>query len=367
VTVRYAGDLHLVAELDQPFGEDPELDLGAAEQRHHVDHEEDLARAGGIHGGSIEGEPRGLGVVVLSYGSSGVYRELLDSLWAEGVAKEDVLVVHNPAQAGEPDPELPAGCELLRTGRNLGYAGGMNRGVERISERGVELVLLLTHDARLRPGALGAMLEAAELAPGHGVLGPALVLADSGEPFSFGGVTRANGTTFHRKEAPGVGVDRIAACDWVDGGTMLVRRGAIERAGRFDERFWGYCEESDFCLRVSRAGFAVGVAVDAVAEQDPGGPKRPGAWAYLLTRNGAEYARRAAGWRGAATVEARAVWSVGLHLARSASRLVRRRPGGPGATWAVAVGTLRGALDFLRGRWGPPPANLPGMGDVGNA
>jgi GT2 family glycosyltransferase len=308
-----------------------------------------------------------LGIVVLSYGASGVYRELLDSLWAEGVEEGAVLVVHNPAAAGEPDPELPPGCELLRTDRNLGYAGGMNRGLERIAERGPELILLLTHDARLRPGALAELLGAAERAPGYGVLGPVLVLAGSGEPYSFGGITRASGTTFHRKSPPAVGEDRVAACDWVDGGTMLVRREAAAAAGSFDERFWGYCEESDFCLRVRRAGFGVGVAVGAIAEQDPGGPKRPGAWAYLLTRNGAEYARRAVGWRGALTVEVRAAYSAALHLGRTLVRCVRKRPGGPGETWAIAVGSLRGALDFLRRRWGPPPANLPGMGDVGNA
>jgi hypothetical protein len=45
---------------------------------------------------------------------------------------------------------------------------------------------------------------------------------------------------------------------------------------------------------------------------------------------------------------------------------VRRRPGGPREPWLLAVGTGRGAIDFLRGRWGPPPPGLPGMGDVSN-
>ena len=308
-----------------------------------------------------------LGVVVLTYGSSGVHRELLDSLWREGVAEEQVLVVHNPAVPDEPDPELPAGVELLRSERNGGYAGGMNQGLDRVAERGLGLVLLLTHDARLRPGALDALLRAARSAPAYGVLGPALVLAGSGEPHSYGGVTRASGTCTHRLAAPAVGADRVASCDWVDGGTLLVRAAAIEAGERFDERFWGYCEESDFCLRVERAGYRIGVAVDAIAEQDPGGAKRPGPYSYLLTRNGAEYARRAVGWRGPLAIEGRAVGYVAFALLRVLARLVRRRPGGVGEPWAVAVGTARGALDFLRRRWGPPPSDLPGMGDLSNA
>ena len=114
--------------------------------------------------------------VVLSYGSGGEYEGLLASLQVEGMAAERILVVHNPASPGEPDPALPPGCELMRASHNLGYAGGMNLGVARAQERGCELLLLLTHDARLRPGALAALLAAAERHPEYGVLGPALVL-----------------------------------------------------------------------------------------------------------------------------------------------------------------------------------------------
>jgi GT2 family glycosyltransferase len=306
----------------------------------------------------------GLGVAVLTYGDSGVHLSLLDSLWEEGLDPADVLVVHNPAVADEPDPERPAGCELIRTPRNLGYAGGMNVAIGALCERGAELLLLLTHDARLHPGSLTALLAAAD--PGFGVIGPALVLAGTGEPFSFGGITRWNGTCAHVRKRPAEVGAGVYSCDWVDGGTMLVRRQAVERAGGLDERFWGYCEESDFCLRVQRAGFKIGVALGAVADQEPGGAKRPGPWAYLLTRNGAEYARRAVGWRGAVTIEGRAAGYAVFCLLRVLVRCVRRRPGGAREPWAIAVGTARGGLDFLRRRWGPPPPNLPGMGDLSN-
>ncbi len=308
-----------------------------------------------------------IGAVVLAYGSGGEYAPLVDSLLAEGVPPASILVVHNPAEAGEAPPAVPPGCELLQAERNLGYAAGMNLGIARMSGRGHELLLLLTHDARLRSGALETLTGAAAQNPGFGVLGPALLLADTDQPFSFGGITRASGTAAHLRERPSEIDDGVAACDWVDGGTMLVRTAALDLTGGFDERFWGYCEESDLCLRMLRAGFGVGVVVDAFAEQAPGGPKRPGAWAYLQTRNGAEYARRAVGLRGAFTLEGRAVGLVAFNLARVLLRTVRRRPGGVREPWILAVGIARGAVDFLLRRWGPPPASLPGMGDVTNA
>lgn len=302
--------------------------------------------------------------IVLTYGESGVHRELMESLAAEGLGPERILVVHNPARPGEPDPAIPAGAHLIRSERNLGYAGGMNLGLASPLAAAADLVLLLTHDARLEPGALGRLVAAAAAHPDYGVLGPALVLAGSAEPFSFGGTTSRSGATEHRKERP---AGEVAECDWIDGGTMLLRRAALEQAGGFDERFWGYCEESDLCLRVRRQGFRVGVVLAAVAEQDPGGPKRPGAWAYLLTRNGAEYARRVAGRRGAMAAVGRALREILVLCARIVSRSFRSRPGGRREMWVRAVGVARGILDFLRGRWGPPPPGLPGMGDLNNA
>jgi N-acetylglucosaminyl-diphospho-decaprenol L-rhamnosyltransferase len=309
----------------------------------------------------------GVGVVVLTHGSGGEHAPLLASLIGKGVPATSIVVVHNPTRPGEPLPEVPEGCEAIQAEKNLGYAAGMNLGLARLRERGGwGRMLLLTHDALFHEGALEELVATGSREPGFGVLAPALVLPDDRGPFSYGGLTNRNGTTEHIRARPRGDGAGIAACDWVDGGTMLIAAEVFERVGDFDERFWGYCEESDLCLRARRAGWGVGVVLDAVAEQDPGGGRRPGVWSYLLTRNGAEYARRAVGPRGVVSALARASGTVLLSLARVPLRVVRRRPGGTREPWLLAVGTARGAIDFLRGRWGPPPASLPGMGDVKN-
>lgn len=306
-----------------------------------------------------------LGVVVLAYGAGGEYHAPLRTLAAEGVPPESIVVVHNPARRGEPSPVAADGIEVIQASHNLGYAAGMNLGIERQLERGVQLILLLTHDAGLRPGSVGALLDAARREPGYAVLGPALVLAGSDEPFSFGGVTRANGSVTHLREAPIAGGDGIAACDWVDGGTMLVRSDVLGAVGGFDERLWSYCEEADLCLRAKRAGYGIGVVLDATAEQAPGGSNRVSAWAYLLTRNGIVYGARAAGARGAVFMTSRALWISVEATTRAAARGLRLRRGDPAVPWAEAAGAMRGVVDALRRRWGPPP-RLPGPGDVTN-
>jgi GT2 family glycosyltransferase len=305
-----------------------------------------------------------LRAVVLTYGEGGEHRELLESLRREGLDRERVLIVHNPSAPGERAPG-ESGCETLLADHNLGYAAAMNLGIERQLERGAGLVLLLTHDARLRPGALAALLAAARAGAGFGALGPVLMRTGTETPYSFGGRDRGDGAVGHLTAA-GPAEHGIAACDWVDGGTILLRAAALRAAGGFDERLWSYTEEAELCLRIRRAGFRVGVVLAARADQDPGGPKRPGPWAYLTTRNGLAYARRSVGPRGVAFVLGRALAVIGYELLRAGVRATRLRPGDRGEPWAVAVGMARGIVDYFRGRWGPPPTTLPGASDMTN-
>ena len=60
--------------------------------------------------------------------------------------------------------------ELIRTGANLGFAGGNNVGIRRALERGADWMLLLNNDAVAEPGLPEALERAAEVRPDAGLL-----------------------------------------------------------------------------------------------------------------------------------------------------------------------------------------------------
>jgi GT2 family glycosyltransferase len=314
----------------------------------------------------MEGRPNSLaevslGIVVLTHGRSREAPELAAALLEEGVAPTGVVIVQNPTDPGDPTLEAPDGVEVIRMERNAGYAAGMNAGVRRHLARGVEFVLNLTHEVRFRPGALEALLAAARSTDEFGVLGPTLWWRERDRPLSYGGRRRPRGGLGHiqaRPNAPG----GIAATDWIDGAAMLFSAELLERIGLLEERFFIYVEDAEICLRAQKAGRRVGVVLDAVADASPGGDTRPGAWVYLATRNGLEYARRAGGARGLLWELARR-GKDSVHLLRAYAR-----GGGDAARRARYLLELKavgaGAFDFLRGRWGPPPPGLAGIGDV---
>lgn len=308
-----------------------------------------------------------VGVVILSYGSGNQQTELVDSLVSDGIALGRILVVHNPdgTRAGA-RPLLRPGVASRVLLRNEGYGGAMNAGIEYWLAEQVGWVLLLTHDARFAPGGLAKLLNAGEADATHGVLGPVLVRSDTGRPYSYGGVDARENIVLHREQRPEQHWNGIADCAWVDGTVMLVRAKAYQQAGPIDARFFMYFEEPDFCMRIRRVGWGVGVALEATAITAPGQTERPLAYGYLFCRNGLRYAWRSGGARRLAT----AVESQLRMTSYLASKPYNRRFYDPTFRrfgWSVAVGIWLGLIAAGMRRWGPPPSWVQRLTDIGGA
>ena len=285
-------------------------------------------------------------MLVLTYGHAGRHRELLARLAADGIAADQVTLVHNPlAPDDDVLPWAPAGTEVVRMAANVGYAPAMNA-VLRRDLGTADTWLLLTHDVRPEPGAVRALLAAPVAGPS--VLGPALVRED-GSPYSFGGTTLPSGLGDHRLTARDP-----RPTTWVDGCALRIDAEVLRRAGLFEERFFLYFEETELCLRAARAGCTVGVVEDARFVTSPGRGSRPMVYAFLMTRNGLEYARR---WGGRQALRAAARAQAGFLQTAVRTMLSRRAIGGARRREAglYALGLAGGWAAFARGRWGPPP------------
>jgi len=295
------------------------------------------------------------GCVILAYGPGPLYRRVVESLLEEGAPASRIVVVHNPADPSEPPlASPPQGVTVLRMPENAGYARGMNHGIAHHLARGVPRVLLVTHDVVFHAGALDRLLEVADAMPGYGVLGPALWW--EGRPFSYGGVRGADGSVALRERLPEGSSEPVLDADWVEGSAVLVAAPVFEGIGLLDELFFMYFEETEFCLRASRAGWKIGVVPGALAEQQPGFDRRPASYGYLMARNGLEYSRRAAGREGLLRAFGRQLvesWRLlKVWKGRRSNREQRRR------ARARLIGLWSGIAAYLGRRWGPPPGSV---------
>ena len=98
----------------------------------------------------------------------------------ESLAGLETICVDNGSADGsdrEVKRRFPS-VELIRTGANLGFAGGNNVGIRRALERGADWVLLLNNDAVADKGIAGALLRAAEARPDAGLLACKVYFSD---------------------------------------------------------------------------------------------------------------------------------------------------------------------------------------------
>lgn len=158
---------------------------------------------------------------------------------------------------------------VLPMPKNGGFAYGVNAGVQPAlaSDAPPDAFWLLNPDTYIRPGALTALQDHLLRHPEASMVGSRLEDPD-GTPqhsrFRFpnlaneldgglrlGLVGRLIGD---RATCPPI-TDTPHEIDWLSGASMLVRREVFEKTGAFDEGYFLYFEELDFCHRAHALGF----------------------------------------------------------------------------------------------------------------
>lgn len=212
--------------------------------------------------------------------------------------------------------------ELIAGERNLGFAGGVNVGIRRALAEGAQYVLLVNNDAIADPSMLDELLACAQ-ADGAGVLAPAIYYVEPPDRLWFAGgrvnplLLESLGPRGRIEPLPDAPTER----DFLAGCALLVRREVFEAAGLFDERFFMYYEDLDFCLRVRRSGYRLLVVPRArlwhKVAQSSGGAESPQERYLMALSSGRYFRKHMRGWQPALIVPYRLLsalrWTV--HLA----------------------------------------------------
>jgi GT2 family glycosyltransferase len=209
--------------------------------------------------------PVDLSIVIVSYNARGDLDRCLASLAsAPPAATHEIIVVDNASTDGSVDAARARGARVLEAGANVGFARANNLGIR---ASGGANVLLLNSDTVVGAGAVDRLLSVLNGRPDVTVVGPRLVDSEGRAELSFGRMIgplaewrqkRLVSGQARRDPAVSATVEamtrREQIVDWVSGACLLVRRAAADRAGLFDERFFLYTEDVDFCAAIRRNG-----------------------------------------------------------------------------------------------------------------
>ena len=182
-----------------------------------------------------------------------------------------VLAVDNQSSDGSADLLRSAlgPDRVLRSERNLGFAGAVDWALQSEAAGQADYVLFLHDDTVLDRGAVGALVEAAERVEGVGVVGPKVV--DWEEPRvlrEIGLSTDRFGYPYSPLEEGEIDqgqYDRIREVLYVSSCAMLVAKEVWNRIGPLDDRLSPAQEDLDFCWRARVAGFRVLMTPTALA------------------------------------------------------------------------------------------------------
>jgi N-acetylglucosaminyl-diphospho-decaprenol L-rhamnosyltransferase len=251
------------------------------------------------------GRPK-VAVVVVTWNSAEPLAGLLASLDAglEGVAHQLVVVDNDSADdTVAVARRLVPDCRIVQTGRNAGYAAGINAGLA-VAEP-YDAVLVLNPDVRLSPGCVAALHR--ELGDGVGIAVP-LIRHDDGtiarslrrEPT----IGRALGDALLGARAGRVAwlgetvlddaeYHRPTVCDWATGAVMLISAECAAACGPWDESFFLYSEETEFALRARDRGLRTRFVPGAEVVHS-GGESRvsPRLWSLLTVNRVRLYRKR---------------------------------------------------------------------------
>ncbi|UVS81763.1 glycosyltransferase family 2 protein [Actinokineospora sp. UTMC 2448] len=210
-----------------------------------------------------------LAVVTVTYSPGPTLPRFLETLTKATTRPVHVVLADNGSTDGAPEAAAAEwdNVELVRTGGNLGYGGGANRGVAALPDE-YGWIVVCNPDLEWRPGSLDELLAAAKRWPRGGSFGP-LITGQSGEVYPsarevpslgrgighglLGMVWPSNPWTREYKQLGRAPREREAG--WLSGSCLLLRRTAWDSVDGFDSRYFMYFEDVDLGERLSRAGW----------------------------------------------------------------------------------------------------------------
>ncbi|MEK7781176.1 MAG: glycosyltransferase family 2 protein [Verrucomicrobiota bacterium] len=196
-------------------------------------------------------------ILIVNYNGAHLLRDCLDSLAKVTQPSFEIVVVDNASQ----DASLAVlrnypTVRVVKSPTNCGFAGGNNLGLPHCTGR---YLLLLNSDTIVTPDFLTPLCEHLDRYPQVGIAQSRMILPNHGGRLdSCGSFLTRIGFMYHRgflkPDAPLY--HQTYRVFTAKGACMLIRRETIVAAGGylFDEDFFCYYDETDFCHRAWLAG-----------------------------------------------------------------------------------------------------------------
>ena len=175
--------------------------------------------------------------------------------------KMEVIVVDNAStndEVSEIQNRFPY-VTIIKSDKNLGFAGGNNLGVKAAKGK---YLFLVNNDTIFKEFNIQALINRLESSDNIGIVCPKIRFAWRPNPIQFTGYTPLSKVTV-RNQAIGFGEEdkgqygTAHPTPYAHGAAMMIKREAIEKVGLMPECYFLYYEELDWSMMFTRAGYQI--------------------------------------------------------------------------------------------------------------
>jgi len=210
-----------------------------------------------------------IGLVVVGYQSDELWPQFFDYLMESSVLPTKVVVVENSTKFPASIPNLSRlEVDIIHLPHNPGYGSAINRGVQSLPADVTDFVFC-NADTLVEEDTIGQLLGHQHDFPRTGVVGPRIEdpkgnLYPSARAIPTVGIGIGHALfSAIRPSNPwttkyfGEYSNQFARpAGWLSGSFLLVNRVAFENIGGFDEEYFMFFEDVDFCFRLRKNGWA---------------------------------------------------------------------------------------------------------------
>lgn len=173
----------------------------------------------------------------------------------------EVIVVDNGSKDNEASilQERYPIIEVIRSDKNLGFAGGNNLGIKAAKGR---YLYLINNDTVFKEFNPQTLIKRLESSPKIGMVCPKIRFTWDNNPIQFAGYTPLSPITI-RNKAIGFGDDDKGQYDsprqtpYAHGAAMMLKREIVDKVGLMPECYFLYYEELDWSMMMTRAGYEI--------------------------------------------------------------------------------------------------------------
>ncbi len=202
-------------------------------------------------------------IILVNWNTSDTTIECIESIKSTDYNNYEIIIVDNGSlDVGELESfiiEKHPDISLIKNEKNLGYAGGNNKGIELAIKMKADYILLLNNDTIVDRCFLKELVDYAEIKANIAVLNPKIYYYKPSDLVWFAGSTGNlwTGCFKHigkgRKDRSENNIPRETA--YATGCAFFMKVSVIKEIGMLDDNFFAYSEDLDWSLRAKKAGY----------------------------------------------------------------------------------------------------------------